>query len=355
MPGLIPTPNPYGDLSNVFPDLGGANQALGADLLAKLGGNISPGTMAALQNAAAAFGVRSGMPGSGLQWNNLFGNIAGFAENQTQQGIQDYNQTIPTISRTQTVDPALQTTIAGENALNLAAPTPSAVAQNSQSLFNKYLASLSQRNPATGSSFAGPTTPPYAAGPWAGDVGNPPFQPSPIYSPGAGGGATSPGGSPFNPTVPYYGPGSTAYTGTSGLSQADLDSAALLGFSPEDLLNFMGQGGGGTAGGGGNIGGGTFFAGAAGGGPVDTSGGSTYMGPLTGPPGTTAGNAGGMNLQDFWDTLDLGTPAGAGAPTPGAINPAALDPNALWNGFGGGAPGQGYNSYNNYSSYSAFG
>ncbi len=145
VPGTTSLPNPAGDLAGQIPGLAGTNKAATDVINSKLGGSISPGTMRALQNAAATFGLSSGMPGlrpGGLALNNLFSNIAGFSENQAQQGLQDYNSFVPTVSRTQTVDPGLQAKIADSNAVNLAAPNPSAAGSHAEQLFNKYLTSL---------------------------------------------------------------------------------------------------------------------------------------------------------------------------------------------------------------------
>lgn len=149
VPGVINLPQPSKDLGGVLPGLPAVNTAASQDILAKLGGSISPGTMNALQRAAAQFGVSSGMPGSGLALNNLFGNIAGFSENQVQQGLQDYSSVLPTASRTQTVDPALQTQIAETNALNLSAPNPAQAQSYAQGLFSSYLNSLGRSAPRT--------------------------------------------------------------------------------------------------------------------------------------------------------------------------------------------------------------
>lgn len=142
VPGPVGVPNVFGDLSSVYPNLSGTNAAVSGAIASKLAGNISPQTMNALQDAAARFGVSSGMPGSGLQQNQLFGNIAGFTENQIQQGIQDYNSTLPTVSSTQTVNPALQAQIAETNSVNAAAPNPADAQTYAKSLFDDYLNKL---------------------------------------------------------------------------------------------------------------------------------------------------------------------------------------------------------------------
>lgn len=293
VPGTIGMPDPRGDLAKAFPQLGQAQGAAGSDILAKLGGQISPGTMAALQNAAATFGVKTGMPGSGLQWNNLFGNIAGFAENQAQQGIQDLNQFLPMVSQTQTVPPALQAEIASQNALNLAAPTPSAQAKYQQDLFGGYANALRGRT--GGGSPAAPAAP-LTRPTWASDVPNPPFVPSPIYDPSAGMGLTYGGvthTSPpayFDPTKPYGG-GTT--TGTSITGDPSLDQWLSENYGAD----FFGPSSGAT---------GSFYAGPA-------------MSGATGAPGGMGVSPGGLSSMSDSELMSM----------------FGLDPSEFYGGGGG--------------------
>ncbi len=166
VPGNLGLPDPFGDLSKVAPGLAGVNQNLLGNLTSNSLGILSPGTKNALQLAAAQKGVGSGMgPFSGLSTNDLFGNIAGFSEGLQKQAVQDYGTLIPTMSKTQTVDPALQTEISNVNALRGAAPSPTAAASYAKQLFDEYVGKL--RGPAGGStSFGGPaggTRPPAPA------------------------------------------------------------------------------------------------------------------------------------------------------------------------------------------------
>lgn len=153
VPGPIGMPNPAGSLGAQIPNLGALNTAASGDILSQLGGTLSAGTQNALHNAAATMGVTSGMPGSGLSWNSLYGNIAGASEMQQKQGLSEYNSFIPTVSGTQTVSPNLQTEIAGTNASNAAAPNPQASASYAQQLFDQYLQQL--RGPAGGTGAFG--------------------------------------------------------------------------------------------------------------------------------------------------------------------------------------------------------
>jgi hypothetical protein len=151
VPGPLTPPNPASNLSGVIPKLGAINSAASGDILSSLQGTLSPGTEHALQNASAEYGVSSGMPGSGLDWNSLYGNIAEASEAQQQKGLQDYSSFIPTVNSTQTLDPGLQTNIEATNASNAAAPNPGASASYASQLFNQYLNQF--KNPAGGGTF----------------------------------------------------------------------------------------------------------------------------------------------------------------------------------------------------------
>ena len=139
VPGALGLPNPYGDLKKVMPTLPDQNAALGSAILSKLKGELSPETVANIQDAAARFGVSSGMPGSGLAQNRTLRDLGLATEAQIASGINAYNQTMPVVSGTQTVSPALQAQIAETNAINAAAPNPAEAASYAQGLFSAYL------------------------------------------------------------------------------------------------------------------------------------------------------------------------------------------------------------------------
>lgn len=85
-------------------------------------------TLNALKTGAAQFGVASGMPGSGLETNQLFGNIAGFSEGQQQKGVQNYLSEVGVLGPTMT-NPNLAAEISSRNALFAAAPDPKLAAE----------------------------------------------------------------------------------------------------------------------------------------------------------------------------------------------------------------------------------
>lgn len=151
VPGPVGLPNPAGDLAAQYPNLPQTNQALSANILSQLSGQLSPGTLKMMQDAEAAQAIKSGMPGTNVQRGTLMGNrsvrdLGLTAEQQVQQGIANYNRTIPTVSGTQTVSPALQSELAMWNAINRSAPDPAASGNYAQQLFNQYLAQMRQRS-----------------------------------------------------------------------------------------------------------------------------------------------------------------------------------------------------------------
>lgn len=141
-PGQVAMPNPFSDLSSIYPNLSGTNAQLSSNIASQLRGELSPDTIAALQDNAATFGVTSGMPGSQFQANYGLRSLGLSRENQINQGIQNYNQTIPVVSGTQTVNPGIQADVNATNVINAAAPDPAAAASYAQTLFDKYLQKL---------------------------------------------------------------------------------------------------------------------------------------------------------------------------------------------------------------------
>lgn len=171
VPGPVGVPSAYNDLSGVYPSLTGTNSAASAAILAKLRGDLSPDTVAGIHEDAARFGVANGMPGSSGILGSLASNRGlrdlGLAkEAQVQSGINAYSSLIPAVSSTQTVRPETQIGVAENNAVNAAAPDPTAANTYAQQLFDKYLAKLS--TPAGGTGSVAKSSRPWWAGPSAG-------------------------------------------------------------------------------------------------------------------------------------------------------------------------------------------
>ncbi len=128
VPSSIPVP------PNLFTQLGavpGFNQnttGTGNVIQSQLAGNVGQGTLNALKTGAAQFGVASGMPGSGLEQNQLFGNIAGFSEGQQEKGVRNYFSEVGALGPTMT-NPNLAAEISSRNAMFAAAPDPKLAAE----------------------------------------------------------------------------------------------------------------------------------------------------------------------------------------------------------------------------------
>lgn len=160
VPGPIATPpsvfDQLGNISGFKPLLTGTENTISGEQ----SGTVSANTLNALKNAAATFGVTSGMPGSGLETNSLFGNIAGFSENQQNRGIKDFMSLLTGLGPTMT-NPNLAASIADRNAMMASAPDPekAAMAQLDQWM-QKF--KLANANPAGGTGTWKNSGPSYA-------------------------------------------------------------------------------------------------------------------------------------------------------------------------------------------------
>jgi hypothetical protein len=155
----VALPNPSMDLSAQFPNLAQANSGVSSVINSQLMGQLSPDTINQIKDQGAAWGVSAGVPGSGLATNNALRNIGLTKFAVQNQGVQNYNSTIPTISKTQTVDPNLTADVNLQNATNAAAPNPGAAASYAQSLFQQYLDKLNPKAPVQKTSSGVPITP----------------------------------------------------------------------------------------------------------------------------------------------------------------------------------------------------
>jgi hypothetical protein len=165
-------PNPIDIPANVFTQLSGAvpnfprlTGGTSSLISSQQAGQISPQTMNALKTGAAQFGVASGMPGSGLEQNELFGNIAGFSENLQNRGIQNYLSLVGALGPTMT-NPNLAAEVTSRNAAYAAAPDPRLAALEQQRLYKEGLSSAAAlSSPTRGPWWApgGINTPPIGA------------------------------------------------------------------------------------------------------------------------------------------------------------------------------------------------
>jgi hypothetical protein len=153
-------PNPAGDLGAQIPGLQGINSQASGVISDYLGGRLPPDVVNAIQDSAARFGVSSGMPGSGLAGHRGARDLGLTSLDLQGRGLAAYSPFVGAVSSTQTVNPALQTQIAEQNAVNAAAPDPTMAASYAKKLYDQYLTSLARtgRNvgPSTGYRGGGP-------------------------------------------------------------------------------------------------------------------------------------------------------------------------------------------------------
>jgi hypothetical protein len=124
VPGPISLPQPYQDFGQVLPGTQSLQTGGASDVLSELEGQLSPETLASIQNQGAGWGVMSGMPGSGVQRNHNLYQAAMTSMQQQQTGAKNYGGLVGPSSRYLTVAPSTEAEIAETNALNAAAPNP---------------------------------------------------------------------------------------------------------------------------------------------------------------------------------------------------------------------------------------
>jgi len=147
--GLVP--GPIGDVSDIayndmlkrLPTLPAMNASAASGVTARLMGQLSPETQAALQDIGARFGVASGMPGSGIARFRTARDLGRTTEDIQRAGLQDYGALLADNQRLN-VSPETQIA-AKERDLELAAaPDPAQQAAYQQQLFQQQLAALSR-------------------------------------------------------------------------------------------------------------------------------------------------------------------------------------------------------------------
>lgn len=148
-PAPVPIPQPAQDLANQIPGLSGLNSSASNFIGSELSGQLSPDTLQAIQRAGAQQSVSSGMPNTGMAAGTLAGqgSLATIGQTSQQlqnQGVSDYSKFVPTVSSTQTVNPAVEAEINTQNSINAAAPNPGAAATYAQQLFQQYLSQLNK-------------------------------------------------------------------------------------------------------------------------------------------------------------------------------------------------------------------
>jgi len=142
--GSTALPSASEDLSAVYPNLTASNQAAADAALSELQGNVSQATQNNIQDAAARWGISSGMGANSGIGNNLSLRDLGLnTEALQQQGISDYAKLLSTIDNTQTVSPETQIGLSQSNNALAATANPQDATDYALSLYNKYLSNAS--------------------------------------------------------------------------------------------------------------------------------------------------------------------------------------------------------------------
>lgn len=115
---------PYTQLSSLIPALPALNEQLSQNALREAQGRLSPEQVRNVQDYQANFGVDSGMPGSELATNLGARTIGTQTAALQEQGLRDYTNLIPTVFKTQILDPSEQVKIAMFNAKGAAEQDP---------------------------------------------------------------------------------------------------------------------------------------------------------------------------------------------------------------------------------------
>jgi hypothetical protein len=139
VPGNIGIPpNIYEQLGAINPELANQTGTANQNIMSELRGELSPETLAALQNNAAQFGAKSGMPGSQFQGYYGLSGLKDTIEGRQRQGEEDYLAMLKGVGATLTPQ-QLAADIASRNATMRAAPDPLAAAnQQMQDWQNKF-------------------------------------------------------------------------------------------------------------------------------------------------------------------------------------------------------------------------
>ena len=158
-PDPVTLADPAADLERAYPNLKGTNAALSEEILRMIQGT-DPNLPILAKNTGAARGAALGLSGS--EFADRMGDLSLYDRRaaQRQQGISNYNATVPTISATQTNSPALQAQTQAQNNIWASAPDPAAAAQEALRLYQEQLGNLSRSYSAP--SVSTPSRPTYS-------------------------------------------------------------------------------------------------------------------------------------------------------------------------------------------------
>lgn len=147
--GLVPgpigiPPNRYEGIQSIYPNLSRLTGGAGDVIQHEIAGELSPETINSIQDEAARFGIKSGMPLSGFAGNRGLRNLGINVDQRQRQGVQDYNSMLGSLAPL-TTDPNLAAEIAARNATMNAAPNPEAAARAQMDAYMRALEAAAAR------------------------------------------------------------------------------------------------------------------------------------------------------------------------------------------------------------------
>lgn len=139
VPGVVgQPPSLYKGIQSIYPGISGLTSGAGNVISSQLAGELSPQTINAIQDQAAAFGISSGLPLTNFAGMKGLKQLGLNVENVQNQGAQNYNAFLAGLGGTAD-NPNLAAELAMWNATNLAAGIPEAVAKAAQDAYNKAM------------------------------------------------------------------------------------------------------------------------------------------------------------------------------------------------------------------------
>jgi hypothetical protein len=134
-------PSTYTQAAGVLPELPSLTAGAGNVVSSNLAGKLSPETLNAIKNSAAAWGVSSGMPLSGLSANKALSTVGLSTEQLQNTGLGQFDQLLTGLG-SQQLSPSLLTDLSSYNAMLGAAPDPTVANQFLENLLNPASGSL---------------------------------------------------------------------------------------------------------------------------------------------------------------------------------------------------------------------
>lgn len=156
-PDPVTLADPASNLGQQIPGLQNMNASLSGEIQRMISGT-DPNLPILAQNTGANRAAALGMTGSGFGSRMADLSLYDRRNQQRMQGISAYNQTIPTISGTQTNSPTLQMANQTQNNIWDSSPNPAAATQEALRLYQQQLGQLSgnTQNPVDQNQRTGP-------------------------------------------------------------------------------------------------------------------------------------------------------------------------------------------------------